>query len=789
MSSMKKADELSTAEVRRRVADALVESGLADDLTSEQPSLSDNASVVLQRRYLAKDHEGNVVETPEEMFRRVARNLAQAERLYDPEADVDSVEAEFYGVMSRLEFLPNSPTLMNAGRPLQQLSACFVLPIEDSMESIFESAKNTALIQKSGGGTGFAFSRLRPEGDIVASTMGVASGPVSFMRVFDTVTEVTKQGGTRRGANMGILHVTHPDVVKFIQRKEDGTSLSNFNISVAVNEEFMEKVERDEEYDLVNPRTGKTVGRLSARYVFDLMVDMAWRTGDPGIVFLDRINRDNPTRHLGRIESTNPCGEQPLLPYESCNLGSLNLARMVRFTRNGAEVDWRKAEETVRVAVHMLDNVIDVNRYPMPQIQEMTQKTRKIGLGVMGFADLLVQMGVPYDSEEALGLAERVMTFIGDKADEASRGLARSRGPFPTWEGSVYEQRGEPPLRNATRTTIAPTGTISIIAGTSSGIEPYYALSYVRNVMDNDRLVEANPLFEAVARNEGFYSRELMEELAEKGSLEHIDSDVPEWVGRLFVTAHDIAPEWHVRIQAAFQKHTHNAVSKTINFPNEATHEDVANAYRLACQLGCKGITIYRDGSKDHQVLSTGEGGQQREAEVGGRGRLQPRVRPQRVKGVTERIRTGHGNMYITINFDEEGRAFEVFSALGKAGGCDSAQLEAITRLVSLALRSGLDPNQIVDQLKGITCCPVWDSGVLVGSAPDAVAIALGRHLEGEEAGEAHAAQLRLFSRQPQRGPDDNGSMPQSRCPECGSRLTYQEGCLLCTYCGWNKCG
>jgi len=789
MSSMKKADELSTAEVRRRVGDALVESGMADDLTSGQPSLSDNATVVLQRRYLAKDHEGNVVETPEEMFQRVARNLAQAERLYDPAVDLELVEEEFHGVMSRLEFLPNSPTLMNAGRELQQLSACFVLPVEDSLESIFESVKNTALIHKSGGGTGFSFSRLRPENDVVGSTGGVASGPVSFIRTFDTTTDVIKQGGTRRGANMGILHVTHPDIEKFIRSKEGGTSLSNFNISVAVNEEFMEKVEHDEEYDLVNPRTGKTVGRLSARHVFDLMVEMAWKTGDPGIVFLDRINRDNPTPHLGQIESTNPCGEQPLLPYESCNLGSLNLARMVRFTQNGAEVDWRKLEETVRVAIHILDNVIDVNRYPIPEIQEMTHKTRKIGLGVMGFADLLVQMGIPYDSEEALGLAERVMTFTGDAADEASRELARSRGPFPAWEGSVYEQRGEPLLRNATRTTIAPTGTISIIAGASSGIEPYYALSYVRNVMDNDRLLEANPFFEAVARNQGFHSRELMEELAKKGSLKHIDSDVAEWVRRLFVTAHDIAPEWHVRIQAAFQKHTHNAVSKTINFPNEATREDVARAYSLAYQLGCKGITIYRDGSKDHQVLSTGEAGQQRETEAARRGHLQPRVRPQSVKGVTERIRSGHGNMYVTINFDEEGRPFEVFSALGKAGGCDSAQLEAISRLVSLALRSGVDPREIVDQLKGITCCPVWDGGVLVGSTPDAVAIALSRHLEGEAVGEAHAAQLGMFSRQPQRAPDDNGSMPQSRCPECGSRLIYQEGCLLCTYCGWNKCG
>lgn len=786
MSSTRKVGALSSAEVRRRIAAALDDSGLADELTSQQPIISDNAKVVLERRYLAKDRDGQVIENVEEMFRRVARNLVQAEAKYG-HADTKALEEEFYGVMSRLEFLPNSPTLMNAGRELQQLSACFVLPVNDDLESIFESVKHTALIHKSGGGTGFSFSRLRPARDVVGSTGGVASGPVSFIRAFDTATDVVKQGGTRRGANMGILDVTHPDIIAFIKSKENGTSLTNFNISVALTEEFMEKVKRDEDYDLINPRTGQVTGRENARRVFDMLVEMAWKTGDPGIVFLDRVNRDNPTPNLGRIESTNPCGEQPLLPYESCNLGSINLARMVRLTPSGAEVDWEKLSRTIKTAVHMLDNVIDMNRYPIPQIEEMTLKTRKIGLGVMGFADLLVQMGIPYDSEEAVRTAEEVMGFIRERADEASRELAKTRGPFQAWVGSKYEQNGEPPLRNATRTTIAPTGTISIIAGASSGIEPYFALSYVRNVMDNDRLVEANPFFEAVAREEGFYSSELMEQLAEKGSLSHIDAPIPEWVRRLFVTSHDISPEWHVRIQAAFQRYTDNAVSKTINFANSATREDVASAYMLAYELGCKGITIYRDGSKGSQVLSTGAAEQKAE-EAAEPVRLHPRVRPQMVKGVTERIRTGHGNMYITINFDEEGHPFELFTNLGKAGGCDSAMLEAISRLVSMALRAGVDPGSVVEQLKGISCCPVWDQGTLVSSPADAVAIALERHMEGEP-GAAHAAQLRLFTRERPKAESRNGSGPQARCPECGSHLIYQEGCLLCSYCGWNKCG
>ena len=810
MASTHQGSDISISEVRSRVREALEGSPVGDWLASPHPELTDNARAVLKRRYQAKDREGNVIEEPGEMFRRVAHNLADADGRYGAGQDeVAATEEEFYQVMSSLEYMPNSPTLMNAGRELQMLSACFVLPVSDSMEDIFEIVKQATLVQKSGGGTGFAFSRLRPEGDIVGSTGGVASGPVSFMRAFDGATEAVKQGSTRRGANMGILHVTHPDILKFIGSKSDGKSISNFNISVAATEEWMERVRAGEEYDLISPRTGKATGQLKAREVFDHLVEMAWKTGDPGIVFLDRINDDNPTPELGQIESTNPCGEQPLLPYESCNLGSVNLARMVRYTDEGAQIDWDRLGLVIKTAVHMLDNVIDMNRYPIPQIDEMSRKTRRIGLGVMGFADILVFLGIPYDSEEALRVGGEVMQFIKERTDAASVALAEVRGVFPAWEGSIYDKLGGPRMRNSAPTTIAPTGTISIIAGCSSGVEPLFALSYVRNVMDNILLVEGNPLFEAVAKKEGFYSQELMEELAQKGNLRHLDVDVPEWVRTLFVTSHDITPEWHVRMQAAFQRHTDNAVSKTINFPASATVQDVAAAYNLAYELGCKGMTIYRDGSKDNQVLSTGDTGKYRDAEVGEAGAvpehrleragagLTPRGRPQEMRGVTERIRTGHGNMYITINFDETDNPFEVFTTLGKAGGCDSAQLEAISRLVSLALRSGIDIKEVVAQLRGITCCPAWDNGVLVRSAPDAVALALERHASAGESqkedvgsSDVAGAQLKLFASVKGKVTwDINDYQPRSRCPDCNGALAYQEGCLLCTGCGWNKCG
>ncbi|MBT1070880.1 vitamin B12-dependent ribonucleotide reductase [Pelotalea chapellei] len=733
------------------------------------PDLSKNALTVLEKRYLRRDVKGKSLETPADMFRRVAETIAAPDAVFDKKADLKSLADTFYDMMTSFEFLPNSPTLMNAGRELGQLSACFVLPVGDSMEEIFDAVKYTALIHKSGGGTGFSFSRLRPANDVVSSTTGISSGPLSFMRVFDMATETIKQGGTRRGANMGILRIDHPDVMNFIMCKADQKHLNNFNISVGLTEKFMQAVENDEEYDLLNPRDGKQCGTLNARKVFQRIVKQAWENGEPGIIFLDRLNRDNPTPHIGEIESTNPCGEQPLLPYESCNLGSLNLGK---FVKDGS-IDWKKMKETVVNAVHFLDNVIEANNYPLQQIHDMTHANRKIGLGVMGWADMLILLGIPYSSPEAVKLGKKVMKFINEEGHLASQELAKKRGSFPNYKGSIFDKKGATPMRNATVTTIAPTGTISIIANSSSGVEPLFAVSYIRTVMDKNVMVEVNPYFEQVAKERGFYSEELMKKIAEHGTVADIP-EIPLDVRNVFVTAHDITPNDHIQMQSAFQLYTDNAVSKTVNFPNTATIEDVENAYMLAYQTGCKGVTIYRDGSRDEQVLSTSKKEEAPLEPVSAEDERNAikRERPKALRGWTYQMQTGCGPLYITVNEDKNG-LFELFTTMGKAGGCAASQSEAIGRMVSLAWRSGVQARQVIKQLLGISChCPSGFGENRVLSCADAVAKAIQSHLIAG-------------------GYDTNAETARQErgaCPECGGIVEHEGGCSVCHVCGYSEC-
>lgn len=755
-------------------------------LLTKEPELSNNAITVLKKRYLKRDAEGNLLETPQGMFQRVAINIAQADLNYDKNANIAETAKKFYDIMVDLKFLPNSPTLMNAGKELQQLSACFVLPVEDSLDKIFEAVKYTALIHKSGGGTGFSFSRLRPKDDVVKTTKGVSSGPISFISVFDAATEVIKQGGTRRGANMGILRVDHPDIMDFIYAKKDKSKLTNFNLSVGLTEEFMKAVEEGRDFELVNPRDKKVVGKLNAKKVFDEMVQLAWEGGDPGIIFLDRINKANPTPKEGEIESTNPCGEQPLLPYESCNLGSINVAK---FVKNGV-IDWEELRYVIHTSVHFLDNVIDMNRYPIPEIEYMTKKNRKIGLGLMGWADMLALLEIPYNSEDAIQLAEKLMKFIQDESRAASSKLAEIRGNFPNFDDSIYPEMGFKYLRNATTTTIAPTGTISIIGNASSGIEPYFAIAFYRNVMDNTKLVEVNPYFKRAIKEYGIYSEELMEKIAEKGILKDIP-EIPEKLKRVFVTAHEISPIWHVKMQAAFQKYTDNAVSKTVNFSHDATVEDVRNVYLLAYKLGCKGITIYRDGCREDQVINIGTktDTQKQQAEMEYKAVFTPRPRPKILYGKTIEMMTGCGKLYVTINSDEKGDPFEVFTSMGKAGGCAQSQCEAIGRLISIVFRSGGSPEIIIKQLKGISCHMKFGFGPnQVLSCADAVAKAIEKAINNPVEVKIISPGITVDKLLEQVEEKEEVVVKNGACPECGGPIQYLEGCDVCYSCGYSHC-
>ncbi len=847
-------------------------------MTSSTPrdvlSLSPNAITVLEKRYLIKDDAGQPVETAEDLFWRVARTIAEADRRYGVSVGaVEEVAQAFYGLMANRYFVPNSPTLMNAGRPLGQLSACFVLPVDDALSNgksgIYDTLRAMALVHQSGGGTGFSFSRLRPKNDIVRSTMGVASGPVSFMSLFDASTDVVKQGGTRRGANMGILRVDHPDIMEFVTCKDDTSKITNFNISVAVTDDFMAAVEADSMYDLHHPKTGKVVGQLNAREVWEKIIHGAWKTGEPGVFFVDKANYYNPVPHLGAYEATNPCGEQPLLPYDVCNLGSINLGAFVK----DGQIDWDHLRLVVHLSTHFLENVIDANQYPLPEITELAQRIRRIGLGVMGLADLFIKLGIPYDSEEGVALGRRIQQFVDEEAKVESERLARERGVFPEWERSIWgpdktaargpkTERVRPMrrLRNCNVTTVAPTGTISIIAGCSSGIEPLFAVAFMRN-QAGVLMPDVNEDFVAIAKAEGWHSEDLMHRIAEAGHIEF--PEVPEKWQRVFVTANHIKPEWHIRMQGAFQEFNDSAISKTCNFANDASEAYVEEIYRLAYSLNCKGVTVYRDGSRDMQVLSTGSVARkvQEQATSSGKAearadlaqlagvaaasgdraameavsdlkgqlaelesendrlrrvvldleaenlqRRQKRSRPELLRGATRRLETPLGTLYVTITEDDRGQAFEVFMSLGKAGGALMADVEALGRLISLALRSGIPMKEIYRQLRGISSDRVIGLGPnKILSVPDAVGIAIERWMQEKQGIQQELLPGTPASAEPapvvaQRAAVAGlggeqivlGGMQQTlsgACPDCGSQLEFAEGCMKCHVCGFSECG
>ena len=833
--------------------------------------LSPNAVTVLEKRYLIKDESGQPAEKPADLFWRVATTVAAPDAKYGAsKAAVTELARAFYDMMAKRVFMPNSPTLMNAGRPLGQLSACFVLPVDDTLSNgesgIYDTLRAMALVHQSGGGTGFSFSRLRARNDIVRSTMGVASGPVSFMSLYDSSTDVVKQGGTRRGANMGILRVDHPDILDFIDCKSDTTKITNFNISVAITDAFMAALAADGEYDLVDPRTHRVTGTMPASVIWRKIVHGAWKTGEPGVFFIDRANHYNPVPHLGAYEATNPCGEQPLLPYDVCNLGSINLGAMVS---SEGDIDWEHLRRAVQLSTHFLENVIDANNYPLPEITSLAQRIRRIGLGVMGLADLFIRVGVPYDSEEAVNLGRELQQFVDEEAKNESERLAILRGVFPEWEKSIWGPdascardadgnriRPMRKLRNCNVTTVAPTGTISIIASCSSGIEPLFAVAFMRN-QAGVLMPDVNDDFVAIAKREGWYSDDLIRRIVEHGHINFDEVPVP-WQ-RAFVTANQIAPEWHIRMQAAFQEYNDSAISKTCNFANDATEDYVEQIYRLAYDLGCKGVTVYRDGSRDMQVLSTGPtarkvrdqatasgasaaradlvmpGADGAEPAAGSREaaadlvsqlaekdveieqlkralhevesenlqRRQKRSRPELLRGATRRISTPLGDLYVTITEDDKGQPFEVFMSLGKAGGALMADVEAIGRLISLALRSGIPLKAIHRQLRGISSDRAIGLGPnKVMSVPDAVGIALEKY-----AADKQGVQQELLAQAPPMPADAiappmmvtnegeqliMGGMNETfagACPDCGSQLEYAEGCAKCHVCGFSECG